>query len=145
MCELFGLSSRWPTTTTFSLQHFARRGGGKGPVDGWGLGFHDGRDVRLYKEPEPAADSAWLAFIQERRLSSSLVLSHIRRATQGAISLVNTQPFARELSGTSSPTTGALTASNAPTPTSGVASGPSGTRTRRWRSASSWSVWRRCG
>jgi len=99
MCELFGLSSRLPTITTFSLRRFADRGGGKGPIDGWGLALHDGRGVRLYKEPEPAADSLWLAFIQARQLASALVLSHIRRATQGAVQLVNTQPFGRELGG----------------------------------------------
>jgi hypothetical protein len=30
--------------------------------------------VRLYKEPEPASDSAWLRFIEERRVPSRLVL-----------------------------------------------------------------------
>ena len=99
MCELFCLSSRLPTTTTISLEKFARRGGLGGAIDGWGLAFHDGRDVRLYKEPEPAEDSAWLSFVTQRRLSSRLVLSHIRHATRGGISFANTQPFVRELGG----------------------------------------------
>ena len=100
MCELFCLSSLWPTTATFSLHAFAQRGGYTGRnVDGWGLAFHDGRDVRLFKEPEPAADSAWLAFVEERRVPSRLMLSHIRHATQGSVSLANSQPFARELGG----------------------------------------------
>ncbi len=99
MCELFCLSSRLATTTTFSLEKFAQRGGLGGAVDGWGLAFYDGRDVRLYKEPEPAGDSAWLTFVAQRRLSSRLVLSHIRHATRGALSVANTQPFARELGG----------------------------------------------
>jgi glutamine amidotransferase len=99
VCELFCLSSRLPTRTTFSLERFAQRGGVGGPIDGWGIAFHEGHDVRLYKEPEPAADSAWLRFIQHRRLSSRLVLSHIRRATRGEVSLANTQPFVRELGG----------------------------------------------
>jgi glutamine amidotransferase len=100
MCELFALSSRIPTVTTFSLAAFARRGGrNTRMVDGWGLAFYDERDVRLFKEPEPAGDSAWLDFIQKRRVSARLLLSHIRHATQGSISLANTQPFARELGG----------------------------------------------
>lgn len=99
MCELFCLSSRVPTRTTFSLERFAQRGGAGGPVDGWGIAFHEGHDVRLYKEPEPAADSSWLRFIQHRQLPSRLVLSHIRRATRGEVSLANTQPFVRELGG----------------------------------------------
>ncbi len=100
MCELFCLSSRLPTRATISLQAFAARGGVQTRnIDGWGLAFHDGRDVRLYKEPEPAGDSAWLRFIQERGLSSRLLISHVRHATQGGISLANTQPFVRELGG----------------------------------------------
>jgi predicted glutamine amidotransferase len=100
MCELFCLSSRLPTRVTFSLRKFADRGGlGSHNVDGWGVAFHDGREARLYKEPEPAGDSPWLAFIQERRLPTRLLISHIRRATRGALSLANTQPFARELGG----------------------------------------------
>ena len=100
MCELFGLSSRMPTRVTLSLEAFARHGGFAGDaVDGWGIAFYDGHDARLYKEPEPAQDSAWLGFIEERRLASRLLISHIRHATQGRISLANTQPFQRELGG----------------------------------------------
>lgn len=101
MCELFCLSSRLPTRATFSLRAFANHGAPPGTsIDGWGLAFYDDeRDVRLYKEPEPAAESAWLAFIERRGVASSLILSHIRRATMGVICLANTQPFIRELGG----------------------------------------------
>ena len=100
MCELFSLSSCLPTRATFSLSSFASHGASGGTaIDGWGIAFHDGRDVRLYKEPEPAGDSVWLAFIERQRVASSLILSHIRHATTGAISLANTQPFVREFGG----------------------------------------------
>jgi predicted glutamine amidotransferase len=100
MCELFCLSGRRATVVSFTLEAFARRGGLHGRnVDGWGLAYYDDRDVRLYREPEPAGDSSWLSFVQRRRIASTLVLSHIRHATRGGISLANTQPFARELGG----------------------------------------------
>jgi glutamine amidotransferase len=100
MCELFCLTSRYPTRATFSLETFARRGARGGTtIDGWGIALHDGRDVRLYKEPEPGGDSAWLAFVGQRHAASRLIISHIRRATMGGISLGNTQPFIRELGG----------------------------------------------
>ena len=100
MCELFCLSSRLPAQATFSLRHFAAHGapGGRN-VDGWGVAFHEGRDIRLYKEPEPAEDSPWMVFIEQRALPTRLLISHIRRATMGANSHANTQPFARELGG----------------------------------------------
>lgn len=101
MCELFCLSARRPTRATFSLRRFAAHGTpvyGRN-VDGWGVAFHEGRDVRLYKEPEPAGDSPLLEFIEQQSLPTRLLISHIRRATVGPNALANTQPFARELGG----------------------------------------------
>jgi predicted glutamine amidotransferase len=67
--------------------------------DGWGVAFHAGDDALLIKQPEPAEESAWVGFLETQRVRSRVVLSHIRRATQGEVSLRNTQPFARELGG----------------------------------------------
>jgi predicted glutamine amidotransferase len=100
MCELFALSARRPADVHLSLEEFSRRGGLAGPhKDGWGVAWYDGVDVRLVKEPAAASDSACLAFLQDRPFRSGLVVSHIRKATQGANTLANTQPFARELGG----------------------------------------------
>lgn len=100
MCELFSLSSRIPTVATRSIDAFARRGGwNTRNIDGWGVALYNDNDVRIYREPEPAGDSAWLSFIKQQRMPSRLMLSHVRHATQGAVSLSNTQPFARELGG----------------------------------------------
>lgn len=100
MCELFCLSSRLPTVATISLRRFAERGGqDRRSIDGWGLALFDGGDLRLYREPSPARDDPWLEFIQTRRLPTRLLISHIRHATQGAVTLANTQPFVREIAG----------------------------------------------
>lgn len=100
MCELFSLSSRLPTRAILSLDKFSRRGGLNGAtIDGWGLAFYEGLDVRLYKEPERSCDSALLQFIESRRLPSRQILAHIRHAVHGAVTLANTQPFVRELGG----------------------------------------------
>ena len=100
MCELFAVSSRIPTEVRFSFEAFSRRGGlGGRNEDGWGVAYYQGNDIRLLKEPSPAADSACVRFLQEHPFASSIVVSHIRRATQGLRSMGNTQPFARELGG----------------------------------------------
>jgi predicted glutamine amidotransferase len=102
MCELFGISSREPTTVQISLGEFAQRGGRTGPhIDGWGIAFLGDGDVQLIREPKPSADSAHLRFIHDQHIPSALVIAHIRRATQGSICLRNTQPFTRELGGQS--------------------------------------------
>ncbi len=100
MCELFALSSNRPATVTFSLHLFARHGGDEGPHrDGWGIAYYENHDVRLVKEAEPASDSDWVRFIENHALRSRMVLSHIRKATQGDLAYANTQPFVRELGG----------------------------------------------
>jgi predicted glutamine amidotransferase len=100
MCELFAMCSREPTDARASLAAFARHGGLDAPHgDGWGLAYYAEGDVRLVKDPEPASRSECLRFLNERAFASSMVLSHIRRATQGRLAMRNCQPFARELGG----------------------------------------------
>ncbi|HET8709983.1 MAG TPA: class II glutamine amidotransferase, partial [Spongiibacteraceae bacterium] len=84
----------------FSLAEFAQRGGKTGlHIDGWGIAFFRDGDAAIIREPEPSAHSALLQFIHDQHTPSALVLSHIRKATQGAVNLRNTQPFMRELGG----------------------------------------------
>jgi glutamine amidotransferase len=100
MCELFAMSARQRADVRFSLEEFSRHGGLAGPhKDGWGIAWYEGGDVRLVKEPSAASDSACLEFIQDHPFRSSLVVGHIRKATQGRLTLANTQPFTRELGG----------------------------------------------
>ena len=100
MCELFAMSARVPASVRFSFAEFSRHGGETAPhADGWGVAYREGRDARVLREPAPASESACVRFLQSYPLRSSLVLSHIRRATRGAVALENTQPFARELGG----------------------------------------------
>ncbi len=94
------MSSDVPATVNYSLEEFSRHGGLTGPhKDGWGIAYYTQGDVRLLKEPLPASESACVQFIQDHPFSSALVMSHIRRATQGAQTLANCQPFVRELGG----------------------------------------------
>ena len=101
MCELFGISSRYPTNVTFSLKVFGERGGHTGPHgDGWGIAYHEGRDFRIIKEPAPAFESPCLRFVENHDFRSEIVISHIRRATSPQrLSYTNTHPFVRELYG----------------------------------------------
>ncbi len=100
MCELLGMSSSRPATVSLSLMRLAEHGGLSGPHrDGWGVGYYEDLDVRLIKEAEAAADSAWVRFLESYALRSPIVIGHIRKATMGARAYRNTQPFARELGG----------------------------------------------
>lgn len=100
MCELFAMSAKYPSTVQLSLEEFSRHGGLSGPhKDGWGIAWYEERDIRLVKEALPAADSPCVRFIQSNPIVSSFVISHVRKATRGALALRNCQPFVRELGG----------------------------------------------
>ena len=100
MCELLAMSSSKPERLTFSLQTLASRGGlPNNTHDGWGVAFYQGDDVALFREPAAAADSGMVRFLETQGPSTDLAISHIRHATLGAVQLSNTQPFLRELGG----------------------------------------------
>ena len=100
MCELLAMTSRRPTRLTFSLETLAAHGGRAGRYrDGWGAAFYHDNDVALFREPAAAGDSPLVRFLEAHGPSTTLAISHIRHATCGAVTLSNTQPFARELAG----------------------------------------------
>jgi predicted glutamine amidotransferase len=100
MCELLAMSSLEPATLSISLEAFSERGGLYAPhKDGWGAAFYSGRDARRLRETGAASRSSGIRFLREQEYRSNLVLAHVRQATKGAVSLENTQPFARELGG----------------------------------------------
>ncbi len=100
MCEIFAMSSRYPTSVGFSLETLARRGGQDGPhKDGWGVAYYEDKDALLLRESSPAAASDLVKFMEKNGPPSKLVISHIRHAIQGEKALRNTQPFQRELGG----------------------------------------------
>jgi glutamine amidotransferase len=100
MCELLAMSARFPTTLHRSMAELARHGGDTGPHrDGWGIALVQDRDAFVLREPAAASRSAWLASLQEHAPRSEIAIAHIRRATQGAVLLRNSQPFTRELGG----------------------------------------------
>lgn len=100
MCELFAMSAREPASVTLSMSEFVRHGGVAGPhKDGWGIAFYNSRDVNLVRDTLAAGMSPWAVFLRDLAISSPLVVSHVRTATDGALALSNTQPFQRELGG----------------------------------------------
>lgn len=100
MCELFALSASVPVAIKLSLGELARHGGETDiHADGWGVAFLEGRDARIFREPQAAASSPWVKCLQDHPVRGDTVIAHIRHATRGAISLANTQPFVREFRG----------------------------------------------
>src|SRR5476649_662074 len=102
MCELLGMSANVPTDICFSFSGLVQRGGGTGPhKDGWGITFYEGNGCRTFKDPQPSFNSPIARLVQEYPIKSCAVISHIRQANRGEVSLENTHPFTRELWGRS--------------------------------------------
>jgi predicted glutamine amidotransferase len=100
VCELLAMSSRQATRLTFSLEVLSSHSAAPGKArEGWGVAFYAGNDVALFREPGAASDSPLVRHLESGGPSTTLAISHIRHATQGAVSLANTQPFVRELAG----------------------------------------------
>lgn len=100
MCQLLGMNCNTPTDVRFSFSGFAQRGGRTADHgDGWGIAFFEGQGVRHFVDHERAADSPVAALIRSYPIKSRNVIAHIRKATQGEVSLENCHPFVRELWG----------------------------------------------
>jgi predicted glutamine amidotransferase len=100
MCQLLGMNCATPTDFVFSFKGFARRGGATDcHQDGWGLVFYEGRGVRAFHDPSPAAKSPIADLVSNYPCKTLNMIAHIRYATSGACLLENVHPFQRELFG----------------------------------------------
>jgi glutamine amidotransferase len=100
MCQLLGMNCNIPTDIVFSFTGFATRGGRTDThSDGWGIAFFEGAGVRHFVDYQAAIDSPIADLIKRCPIKSKNVIAHIRKATQGRVSLENCHPFVRELWG----------------------------------------------
>ncbi len=100
MCQLLGMNCNTPTDVMFSFTGFAERGGRTDAhSDGWGVAFFEGKGLRHFVDHQAACDSPIADLIRHYPIKSRQVIAHIRKATQGEVSLENCHPFVRELWG----------------------------------------------
>lgn len=100
MCQLLGMNCNVPTDVTFSFTGFAQRGGKTDHhSDGWGIAFFEDKGLRHFVDHQAAVESPVAELIRRYPIKSKNVIAHIRKATQGIVSLQNCHPFVRELWG----------------------------------------------
>lgn len=97
MCQLLGMNCKTPTDIVFSFSGFATRACEH--ADGFGIAFFEGRGLRLFVDHEAASVSPVAELIKRYPIKSRHVIAHIRKATQGQVTLENCHPFVRELWG----------------------------------------------
>src|SRR6185436_14654768 len=100
MCQLLGMNCTVRRASCFSLGGFFPRGGApRAPPDGWGIAFFEGPGCRVFHDAHPSTTSPIAELVRRYPIKSMHVIAHIRKATQGAVSLENCHPFQRELWG----------------------------------------------
>ncbi len=98
VCDLLGISSRYPAMIELSFQKLMERTETVNS-DGWGAVFYEKNDAYVFREPRPGSVSRLAGLLGHCGVESSLAISHIRKATGGAVELRNTHPFTREIHG----------------------------------------------
>lgn len=100
MCQLLGMNCATPTDITFSFRGFSQRAGiTSDHCDGFGIAFFEDKACRLFVDNQSAVESPIAELIRNYPIKSRNVIAHIRKATQGKITLENSHPFSRELWG----------------------------------------------
>ena len=97
MCQLLGMNANTPTDLVFSFTGFATRA--EEHADGFGIAFFEGAGVRLMVDAQSARSSPVAEMVRRFPIRSQNIVAHIRKATQGQVTLANTHPFVRELWG----------------------------------------------
>jgi predicted glutamine amidotransferase len=100
MCQLLAMNCNVPTDICFSFTGFRARGGlTDHHKDGWGIAFFEGKGVQQFLDSRSSVSSPIADLVRNYPIKSRNVIAHIRKATQGEVSLENTHPFLRELWG----------------------------------------------
>jgi glutamine amidotransferase len=96
MCELLGLC--FNKEVSVHLAFSGLKAGATENPDGWGVAWYGEHGTQILKESKPA-DRSRLAtsFLEHIGARSRIFVTHIRRATTGAVGYVNTHPFYRKL------------------------------------------------
>lgn len=98
MCRLPGMNCNVSTDICFSFRGFHRRPGVTGDhADGFGIAFFEGAGYRVFIDCQAAVESPIASRVVEYPIRSMNVIARIRKATKGAVALLNTHPFVREL------------------------------------------------
>lgn len=97
MCQLLGMNTNTPTDVMFSFAGLATRADEH--KDGFGIAFFEDRGLRHFIDHHGARTSPVAELVKRYPIKSDNVIAHIRKATQGRVTLENTHPFVRELWG----------------------------------------------
>ncbi|MCQ6253574.1 class II glutamine amidotransferase [Methanocaldococcus sp.] len=95
MCELLGICFNKKVNVELTLNSFKKDS--EMHPNGWGIAFYPDEFVRVIKEPIKMNDALLPRCINWNNIKSKIFIAHIRKASTGSESYVNTHPFVRKL------------------------------------------------
>jgi len=91
MCRLLGLIANKPVDLEFSLERFRELA--KKHPDGWGMGWYEEGEARVFKQKISALDPQSKLLQLSKSVMSRIFLCHVRRASCGEPREENSHPF----------------------------------------------------
>lgn len=93
MCRLFGLIANKEVDAEFSFlkADIPFKELGKKNPHGWGIGYYKNNSPKIIKEPKSTIESK--QFNQEVLVNSNIIISHVRKKSDGDKKKENTHPF----------------------------------------------------
>lgn len=91
MCRLLGIIANKPVDLEFSLQKF-KEFSIRNP-DGWGIGWYEKGKAKVFKQGIKATDRESKLSILSKQVKSHIIISHVRKRTEGSASTANSHPF----------------------------------------------------
>lgn len=97
MCRLFGLVANKKVNVEFSFfeADLTFKELGSSNPDGWGIGYYENGNPKIFKEPNSIEKSSELNDIIKQKISNIFV-SHVRKSSGTDIKYENTHPFRYE-------------------------------------------------
>lgn len=91
MCEIYAINAGRQIKNDAYLREFFSDS--RWHPHGWGLAWHDGANLKLFKEPVTAVESSYLEYLIGMGISCDMLVAHIRNATRGLVNYANCHPF----------------------------------------------------
>jgi len=91
MCRLLGIIANKPVDLEFSLTRFREKA--KYNPDGWGIGWYEGGEARIFKQGVSALSPESRFQELSRSVRSKIIICHVRKGTHGMPAERNSHPF----------------------------------------------------
>lgn len=95
MCRLLGVMANKPVDLEFSLlkADIPFRNFGNSNPDGWGIGWYENNEAKIYKESISAVNEESTITTHAKEVKSNIIICHVRRKTKRGSAERNSHPF----------------------------------------------------